>query len=303
MKFEETVKEIIFKESDFNKEWTKKYEENFNQAFTLILEVFNNLDSKHLIKNNKLHIKTDDFFEIVITAMFCKAYKTYQCIIMNLWNGYCIESENLARSLFELSVNMLFICQKQKRRRARRYIDYKFIEDIVLMKGFDEHLGKIYTKQKRQDKDKRWKEYEEQFEYRKRKFIFKDKTGRLRFYPQWSKENFGTKCANVGLLNYKSILYHQYSSPEHSGPSSVLPFLKDIQEVHKFYSFLPEPKNIERIITESTKLMTLIFFIFAKIFKLALSKKFKDAYIALKNNIDFKECFEKNAILRRMYFI
>lgn len=189
--------------------------ENINKLFTLCkklqLLADSITDERKWINASKGHY---------VAMSFGKGYKTYSAILLLCRNGYGQDALVLARTLFELTVNTLYIFSDSTDGRIDRYLAYQW---VIRKKAIDYYLkdaqltkmlvdkfkekGKGETIKKVQE---RAKEVQEQYKYTNNR---------------WSKYDLSIMAEEVGLEGVYKTLYKVQNDLVHSTVGSIDDYL------------------------------------------------------------------------------
>lgn len=190
-----------------------KYIINFNQELRDVADIAINREYKN--QNDK------QFF-----TSFClgKAYKTHLSILTLCKQGYGEDAAILARSLYELMINLIYILNDSSGERLKRYASYdwiirqqiyeyaKTVPEMVKMieeRGIDPRPG-----------DETPKDIAEQAKECKEKYNF-------RSYGGWSDKSIAKMAEEVGRVGAYRTVYSLFSNFTHTAPRAMNDYIKE----------------------------------------------------------------------------
>lgn len=180
------------------------------------------LADKMLDRNQKMVGPRDMFTAFAIG----KGYKTHRAILFLSKQGYGEDASILARSLFDLLINLLYILADETDDRAYRYFNYDW---ILRKKMLNYVLGKPEIMDKIQERvinpkpnDTTIKEVEEQAKLAQEKHKYTDKG--------WSDKSLFEMAEEVGRINAYKTVYRLQCQLDHNATRSVNEYAKPSQD-------------------------------------------------------------------------
>lgn len=180
------------------------------------------LADKMLDRNQKMVGPRDMFTAFAIG----KGYKTHGAVLLLGKQGYGEDASILARSLFDLLINLLYIQADCTDGRAYRYFQYDW---ILRKKMFNYALGKPQIMEKIEDRvnnpkpdDTTIKEVEEQAKLAQEKNNYSEKG--------WSDKSLHDMAEEVGRINAYKTVYRLQCQLDHNATRSVNEYAKHAQD-------------------------------------------------------------------------
>ena len=188
---------------------------SFNQELRILAD-------KMLDRNQKMVGPRDMFTAFAIG----KGYRTHRAILLLSKQGYGEDASILARSLFDLLINLLYILGDETDGRAYRYFNYDW---ILRKKMLNYVLGKPEIMDKIQERvinpkpnDTTIKEVEEQAKLAQEKHKYTDKG--------WSDKSLFEMAEVVGRINAYKTVYRLQCQLDHNATRSVSEYAKASQD-------------------------------------------------------------------------
>jgi len=180
-----------------------------------------NLADKMLDKEQKMVGPRDMFTAFAIG----KGYKTHGAVLLLGKQGYGEDASILARSLFDLLINLLYIQADQTDGRAYRYFQYDW---ILRKKMFTYALGKPEIMDKIQERtnnprsdDTTIQEVEEQAKLSQEKNNYTERG--------WSDKSLHDMAQEVGRIDAYKTVYRLQCQLDHNATRSVNEYAKQSQ--------------------------------------------------------------------------
>lgn len=228
-----------------------------------------------IVKENEGRIKTPDDITTAISFLFFKSFKTYWSILLLCKRGFAQDAAILTRSLIENVVDMYWISNKDKKERARKFVNYTIVMRKQIYSKYKKHkIFKLLTPERL-----RMMGSAEEIE--------KMYTQVKRDYPNetsWSGKNLRCRAEEKGVdLGYDYEFYYWYFSLlSHSTVGGKLTFTKVEGESEIFFygpSFSPE--IMIQILVLSYKYILSAFIKFNSVFDLHQEGAIKEFYEGL----------------------
>lgn len=177
-----------------------------------------NLADKILDKDRTMVGPRDMFTAFAIG----KGYKTHEAVLLLSKRGHGEDASILARSLFDLLINLLYIQADKTDGRAYRYFQYDW---ILRKKMFDHVLGKPEIMKKIQERinnpkpdDSTIKEVKEQAKLAQEKHNYTDKG--------WSDKSLYDMAQEVGRIDAYKTIYRLECQLDHNATRSINEYAK-----------------------------------------------------------------------------
>lgn len=251
------------------------------------LETFNLLQGDLLIVNYKTKVA------FIASALFCHNYRLMKQMYETCFHGFADCGQIICRGILDTFVNMLLVIRSEE--EAEKFFAFSLMSDETLI-----HLVRKMTRQN--DKDHKLDEREQQIldsaAHLRKKYGY---TPNKRLIDWYGNKPWKDKYDEVGLSNFYDIPNYLFSATAHANPKAVLGrFRGQTKEKNAIFQIDGQTELAGMVAAEGSKLfiLTLVIFSFS-IGKPKLIEPFApEIRRQVVNHPDFKECFEKNVMLK-----
>lgn len=175
------------------------------------------LDMDLKVSNRRQHV-----------AAFClgKAYKTHKAITVLCEQGFGQDAAILLRSLFDLTLSLLYITQKDEDYYAERYFDYLLIKQekmLDYMNSIPELKTNFNNEAKKRGSSFSEKELRKQAKEAREKYHYIDSF-------DWSDKSMQDMAKEVGRGNMQKSIYRLLADISHSSANSISEYMDSSQK-------------------------------------------------------------------------
>jgi len=208
-----------------------------------------------------------DNFQKIICLIVAKSVTTARCALRCAEKGYTIDALILLRSIYENRVNLLYLLQKERANRARRFSDFgewQMRNDLKLrlQYPFKDQQAKEKIEKDIKKLDKICTKLKQKYKIERR-------------WNYWSGINMKDLSDKVGLGDMYAVLYGDLSALIHGTAKSMHAYIEITQEGVNF-KVGPSYLYMEKCLKYFCECMNDILYQFNTVFNLGLEKKHQE---------------------------